>query len=186
MAAIATTLATSEPGVSELEIEASFTAWESSLVLGKDEGSGQTFLSIPTELLEGSTMEWEVFVVVDVDRTQHDISPSTDWSITYGDLTEPAHTFTSPLSALTETREGMFNEPWESVFHDFMPTISIVGDPSACASGACLPCDTSLQRCEMMITVERASASQPRTKLSLSGTLRGAGAQDSSSSQEGP
>jgi len=151
--------------------------WSSSLLMGKDEAAGQVFLSFPMALLDEHVPQLELNVVVEIDRIEHNAMPGTDWSITLGDLQGQAFAFTTESMQLPPLEDpegpdmGSFHWPWIDVDHRSSEPMSIVTDPAACDTGACVPCDGTQDRCEVALILARDGAFHPRVKVVLSARM---------------
>lgn len=175
-----TTLATSESPVGTIDEEGFLLmeeVWSTSVVMAEGESAGQLFMSFPLDLLEDHHPQMEFRVSVSVDRIEHTAAPGMSWSVTLGDLAEPAFTFTSESAQLEpiDDPEGRgttsFHQPWEHIMFQTIDPIIIVTDPAACTTGACVPCDGTKERCEPALILDREGSFLPRVQVEISGHL---------------
>ena len=171
MVAVATTLATSqEPGPHLVATEAplDIDVWNSTTVLGKDESSVHLFLSLPTDLLDDHESAMSFDFVVWIDQLEEGISPQTAWAIRVGDSMEDTVSFSSSLVDAHDPGETPFHV-WDFVDSFGSDDILISSD---CDENGCIPCDTTLSRCDVMLTLTRDAVTLPRMRVDVQGIMK--------------
>ena len=148
--------------------------FDSTIILFEGESERQVVLSLPTSLLEDHRPTLRFLVEVEADRLSNTVFPATTWEGILGDQAESIwsiNTSQMPLSPPdTDTQDAetiLFASTWNTIdfFHGEIP---ITTDGEGCSTEPCLPCDSTLSRCEIPLTVRRQASLNPTTRINIS------------------